>query len=302
METQTTNQKNGTGKTVYAIVTEKIIEQLNKGIIPWRQPWTDTGAPCNLISKKPYRGINTILLSSLGYAQNYFLSYKQLEKIGGKAKKDEKPHIVVYWNFTEKKQDGENEAPGEKKAILRYYSVLNVSQCEGIPENLIPQQQARTVQPIPACENVLIHMPNCPKVKYKEQKAYYNLMQDFINMPKENTFESEESYYSTLFHELVHSTGHYSRLNRMCLAQMAEFGGEAYSLEELVAEIGTCYLQSFTGITGQFEQSMAYIQGWLTKLKNDSHFIVTASSMAQKAIDYILNVPEYKDEAQPEEE
>lgn len=301
METATKNQKNGTGKSVYAIVTERIIEQLNKGVVPWRQPWTDAGLPCNLISKKPYRGINLMLLGSLGYAQNYFLSYKQLEKIGGKAKKDEKPHIVVYWNFPEKKQDDDMEGAGEKKAILRYYSVLNVAQCENIPADLIPQNSIREVQPITACENVMIHMPNCPKVKYKEQKAYYNPLLDFINMPKENTFESMESYYSTLFHELVHSTGHHSRLNRICLAQMAEFGSEQYSLEELVAEIGTCYLQSFTGITQQFEQSMAYIQGWLKKLKNDSHFVVTASSMAQKAIDYIHNVQESKEEIQPEE-
>ena len=114
-------------------------------------------------------------------------------------------------------------------------------------------------------------------------------MHDYVNMPKQKSFETDAAYYSTLFHELIHATGHNKRLNRKDLIQMAEFGSEPYSHEELVAEIGACYLQSLTGIEERFEQSTAYIQGWLNALKNDRKFIFSASNAAQKAVDYILN-------------
>jgi antirestriction protein ArdC len=140
-------------------------------------------------------------------------------------------------------------------------------------------------------------MHNQPIIQHKEQRAWYNPVSDIVNMPKMKTFESSESYYVTLFHELVHSTGHISRLNRKDLLQMSELGSVAYSHEELVAEIGTCYLQSVANITTEFEQSVAYIQGWLQQLKNDRHFIFSASTQAQKAVDYILNVhPEVKED------
>jgi antirestriction protein ArdC len=303
METQTaTNSKNGTHKDVYAIINERIIEHLNTGTVPWLQPWSEGGLPQNIISKKCYRGINMMLLAMEGYEHNLFITFKQLKAIGGKAKKDEKGHMVVYWNFGEKpaeKEDQDENAETRKAPVLRYYTVLNISQCEDIPEKYLPQ--SREAKEIPSCESIVTGMPECPPIKHKEQRAFYNPLLDFINMPKKASFKSDESYYATLFHELVHSTGHHTRLKRPGLIQMSEFGDEAYSQEELVAEMGTCYLQSLTGITGEFRQSTAYIQGWLGKLKNDRRFIFSASSMAQKAVDYILNV-KGSEEEKPEEE
>ncbi|MEI6316375.1 MAG: zincin-like metallopeptidase domain-containing protein [bacterium] len=293
MENQTGNAR----KDVYAIINQKIIEQLEKGTVPWLIPWSDGGLPKNLMSGKSYRGINIMLLGSAGYPDNSFLTFKQLNEIGGKVKKGEKGHMVVFWDVVKNNQnsiqDVENSS-SQKKAILRYYIVFNVSQCENIPERFLSTKD-REVKEIPSCESVVQNMPQCPVIKHKEQRAYYHPKEDFVNIPKKKSFKSDASYYSTLFHELVHSTGHESRLNRQSLVNNARFGDETYSLEELVAEIGTCYLQSFTGITKEFEQSGAYIQGWLQRLKNDKRFIFTASHQSQKATDFILNVKQNED-------
>jgi len=296
-------------RDVYAIITERIIEQLEKGTVPWKQPWAEAGLPQNLISKRPYRGINVWLLALLGYEKNYFLTWKQLKSLGGSVKKDEHPHIVVYWNYTEEEKK-ENDENGSSKLngktrtpYLRYYKVYNVSQCENIPDNLITPVK-REAYPIPACEKIAEDMPQRPSIRHKEDRAYYHPLSDFINMPKKESFKSDESYYATLFHELVHSTGHHSRLNRSTLIQMAEFGSEPYSHEELVAEMGASFLESLTGIfQSEFERNASYIQGWLLRLKNDKRIILSASAQAQRATDFILNVKfEEKETAEEKDE
>ncbi len=301
MEAQTTTPpKNAVQKDVYAIINEKIIEQLNKGTIPWRKPWNDGGLPQNLITKNYYHGINLILLLMEGFEHNQFISFNQLHTIGGKVKKGEKGHLVVYWNMVDKRKDEAKQTventEEKKKSVLRYYYVFNIAQCENIPDKYLPP--VREAKELPSCEEIVNTMPKCPPIKHKEQSAYYNPKDDFVNMPKKRSFKTDASYYSTLFHELVHSTGHESRLNRKTLAQMAEFGSEIYSQEELVAEMGTCYLQSFAGITSEFQHSAAYIHGWLSKLKNDKLFIFQAASAAQKAVNFILNL---RDAEQQEE-
>ncbi|MBN9483120.1 MAG: hypothetical protein BGO70_01130 [Bacteroidetes bacterium 43-93] len=305
METSTKTPDNiVTHKDVYTIINEKIIEQLEKGTAPWRNPWHTAGLPKNLITDRQYRGINLILLASMGYEQNYFLTYKQLTELGGSVKKDEKGHMVAFWNFPDREAENtdaiEEVQEPRKRATLRYYTVFNIAQCENIPADKLPVLQEREFNPISACERIVAGMPQCPVIKHKEASAYYNPLQDYVNMPRQKSFESEEAYYSTLFHELVHSTGHHSRLARKDLIEMAEFGSDAYSHEEFVAEIGTCYFQSFTGIESRFEQSAAYIKGWLWKLKNDKRFIFSASAQAQKAADYILNVQSDAEESKEE--
>ena len=288
---------------VYGIITNKVVEQLNNGTVPWRKPWTDAGLPKNIISGRHYRGMNLMLLATEGYEHNLFLSFKQVHDIGGKVKKGEKGHMVVYWNNGEKKQDGAEqpeEGSEKKKAVLRYYYVFNIAQCENIPEKYLPtEREAKELVP---CEAIVKGMPTCPVIKHKEQRAYYDPLEDYVNMPKKKSFKTDASYYATLFHELVHSTGHPLRLDRKGFVQMSERDGEAYSQEELVAEMGTCYLQSYAGITEEFEQSAAYIQGWLGVLKNDKRFLFQAAKAAQKAVDYILNDVDTKDETKPEDE
>lgn len=278
-------------RDVYSIVTDRIIEKLEQGTVPWRQPWQDAGLPQNLITKRAYRGINVMLLASLGYEKNLFLTFNQLKALGGSIKQNEKANLVVFWKWLKNTDEVQaDNAEVKKIPYLRYYNVFNVSQCEGIPSSLVPEVRI-TTSPIAECEKVVNEMPVRPVVQHKEPRAYYSPQRDVVNMPSAYLFESDESYYATLFHELIHSTGHPSRCNRKDFERTKEFGSDLYSFEELVAEIGSCYLQSFTGIASkQFDCSIGYLKGWLKKLKDDKRFIVRASALAQKATDFILNV------------
>lgn len=281
-------EQTNTKRDVYAIVTDKIIEMLDKGKIPWRQPWTKSGEPSNLISGKPYRGVNIMLLASLGYAQNYFLSEKQAIELGATIKEDEKPHLVVFWNWQDKEaKEGEEK---KKMPLLRYYMVYNVSQCIGIPIERIPEI-IRSVDSIELADKIIEDMPNPPEISHEYSSAFYDPTEDLINIPNINSFDDKESYYSVLFHELVHSTGHGMRLARKGITEKILFGSEQYSQEEIIAELGACYLKNHSGIeTEPTKNNAAYIQNWLKVLKNDRKFIVYASSFAQKAVDHILNV------------
>ena len=274
---------------VYAIVTNRIIELLEKGVIPWQQPWTDGGVPKNLISGKNYRGINVWLLNSLDYSQNSFLTYKQAKVLGASVNKGEKANPVVFWKWIER----ENKETKEKERIplLRYYNVFNVDQCSGIPKEKFPPVIEKQNNPIETCEKIIAEMPKRPEIRHGEQQAYYNKVNDYVNMPKTETFKNSEGYYGTLFHELVHSTGHNERLNRKELINSKGMRTEDYAVEELTAEMGASYLKSYAGIPiEQLENNASYIKSWLERLKNDKRFIVHASAQAQKATDFILNI------------
>src|ERR1043165_1346982 len=290
------NNTSSTKVDVYQIVTDRIIELLEQGTVPWQKPWTEAGVPANLLSKRPYRGINLWLLLSLNYERNLFLTWDQLKKIGGSVKKEEKGQVVIFWKNV-KKQPEELDEKGQPKtiAVLRYYKVFNVAKCREIPSELFPEstQPNENFNPIQECESIVHNMPGCPSIQYKAERAYYDIENDLINMPKKKSFKQNKAYYSTLFHELVHSTGHEKRLNRPSVTEMAEFGSEPYSIEELVAELGAAYLCSFTGIlTAQIKESASYIKGWLSKLKDDKRFIIRASGYSQRAVDHILNINE----------
>ncbi len=274
---------------VFSIVNNRIIEQLEKGTVPWRQPWSEAGPPRNLISGRPYRGLNVLLLASLGYPYNLFLTLKQINELGGRVRQGEHACPVVFWS----QKEGEADEKGEKeiKRILRYYSVFNLDQCINIPENKIPDIRWNDEQPIETCEQVVNNMPQKPKIQTKVQGAFYNPTLDIINMPKRTSFVSSESYYTTLFHELVHSTGHEKRLAREAVMKVEKYGSEPYSEEELVAQIGACFLSAHTSCSMKhFENDAAYIAGWLKKLNDDKRFILFASAKAQRAVDYILKV------------
>jgi antirestriction protein ArdC len=276
---------------VYQIVTNSIIEQLEHNVIPWQKPWTEAGYPQNLLTKAPYRGINNWLLGSLGYAQNYFLTWKQIKAVGGSVIKGEKGHIIVFWKKLDQNQPRSDESP---KVVLRYYKVFNIAQCDHLPEVFNTPCTPHTISTFGGCEEIIERMPNAPVIKHSKNQAYYNSDKDYINIPPEGLFTSLSSYYSTLFHELVHSTGHASRLNRKEIVEKDTFGSNQYSIEELTAQIGASYLNSIAGIgEREFQNDVAYIKGWIEVLKNDKRFIVYASGQAQKATDYILNVQPY---------
>ena len=275
---------------VYEIVTEQIINKLEQGTVPWHQPWIGGQEPMNLISKKPYRGINSFLLACAGYVSPYWVSYKQAQDLGGNVKKGEKSTLVVFWKPINVKTNDE-EITEKTIPFLRYYRVFNIEQCENIDIKKIPISDARqNFQPLEQCEIVINGMPNKPTIQYREQQAYYHPNNDFVNMPRQDTFKNDETYYSTLFHELTHATGHKSRLDRHQKNKCSHhFGSQDYSKEELVAEMGAAFLCGHCQIENKtIDNSAAYIGSWLKRLKDDVKLVVLAAAQAQKAADYIL--------------
>lgn len=285
---------------VYQLVTDQIIALLGQGIIPWQKPWNDAGIPMNLLSKRQYRGINLWLLLTLSYERNFFLTWDQIKGCGASVLAGEKGHIVVFWKPLQKKAENNNEK--EKHVpMLRYYKVFNIAQCRDIPEHLIPKidESITEFTPKQECESIIQTMNDAPVIMHKEQKAYYDIVSDLINMPKQKSFKTIDSYYSTLFHELVHSTGAEKRLGRKTLKDMAPFGSESYALEELIAEMGSAFLCSFAGmLPTEIKNTVAYIDGWLEVFKKDKRFLIAAAGQAQKAVDLVLN---RKDEVSKEE-
>ena len=277
---------------VYEIITEKIIDKLKQGEIPWHKPWTG-GYPKNLISKKEYKWINVFLLGCQRHSSPYWVSYKQAQELGGNVKKGEKSTIIVFWKQIKIKEKNENDEDTIEKTIpmLRYYRVFNIDQCENILPEKIPTTDINPdFQPITECEKTVTDMQNRPDIYCREQRAYYHPSDDFVNMPKPETFENEEFYYSVLFHELGHSTGHEKRLNRKKFAEGC-FGSENYSKEELVAEMGAAFLCGNNRIENKtLDNSSAYIAGWLKRLRNDKKLLIIAAAQAEKAANFILNV------------
>ena len=280
-------------KNVYEIVTEQIIRQLEQGVAPWHKPWR-TEAPCNLVSGKPYRGINVFLLASQGYESRYWLSFNQAMKLGGHVKKGEHSSIVTFWNIGEEKiVRGANGIERKSRPfLLKFYRIFNVCQTEGIAEKLGLGKSSNRVPSIEQCEAVVSGMPNAPRTA-QSGRACYRPSTDTIGMPARGLFNSPEEYYSTLFHELTHSTGHPSRVGREGIEQLNTFRSESYSKEELVAEMGAAMLCGLTGLAPQtLQNSAAYLQSWLRVLKSDMRMVVTAASAAQKAVDYIAGKPQ----------
>jgi len=280
MEATTTQDETKTRKDVFGVISEKITGQLMQGNVPWQKPWSQQ--PTNLITKKPYRGINVILLGMEEYEHNFFLSFDQVHGIGGKVKKGSKGHPVMYWR---KANDGTD---GQKNGSYDYYTVFNIAQCENIPESYLSVVSETPAHPSP--EYIIASMPNCPKIQHKELRAYYEVVDDIVHMPKKGNIKKTTEYYAMLFRQLVHSTGHDSRLGRAGLVEMHELSNDAtFSKEDLVADIGVCFLMSITGLPIKFQNGPGYVPGWLGKFKGNKRLISIAAGEAQKAVDYILN-------------
>jgi antirestriction protein ArdC len=274
--------------TVPEIITESILKQMEQGVAPWRKPWS-TSIPRNLISKKPYRGLNVFLLATQGYGSPYWITFNQAKQLGAHVRQGEKSTLVSFWKCKEyaKKNRQTGETEDKTSALLRYYRVFNIEQCEGL--RALHGDDRKPVNPIAECESVVNQMPNAPRIE-QDSRAFYRPSADIVGMPSRNCFESPEAYYSTLFHELTHSTGHTSRLNRFEENSTDhQFGSESYSKEELIAEMGAAMLAGMAGISqATLSNSASYLQSWINRLKSDSRLIISAASQSQKAVDYIL--------------
>jgi antirestriction protein ArdC len=272
---------------VYQIVTDRIVRLLESGTVPWHRPWKGGNQwPQNFVSRKVYRGINLFLLNAASYASPFWLTFRQIENLGGRVRKGEQSFPVVFWKMF--KEEGENEA--KRIPFLRYHRVFNTAQCEGINIPTSPTMSvSQTFQPIEKCEQVVAAMPKRPQINHDGIRACYSPSLDVVSMPETRLFETSEGYYSTLFHELTHATGHATRLSRKEITAPIRFGSDPYSREELVAEMGAAFLCGHCEIENKtINLSASYIQSWLGKLKEDRKLVVHAAAQAQKASDFIL--------------
>lgn len=282
---------------VYEVVTERILADMEKGgIAPWNKPWrTGEGeGPTNLVSHKEYRGVNRFLLGVQGYERPYFVTYNQAQALGGQVSRGAKGSPVIFWKtgIRETENPDTHEIETDKSFLLRYYTVFNVSQCEGL-EGKLPALPTTEVEPVPMierCEAMVAAWANKPTLSHWGDRAMYQPGRDKVTMPERNKFENPEYYYSTLFHELSHATGHESRLNRKGITDIAPFGSACYSREELVAEMGAAFLSGEMAIDNAAValNTVSYLEGWRKVLRADSKAIVMAAAQAQKAADMIL--------------
>jgi len=279
---------------LYQTVTDQILTMLESGVVPWRSPIlgrSSAGYPRNLNSGKQYRGVNVFMLAfaayAKGYGSSYWLTFNQAKERGGNVRKGEKSSMVVFWKQyeTTDKQTGDPT----KIPVLRYYNLFNVEQVEGIEIPDAVKFEPIAFNPIDTAEKIAAGYAGGPAVDHDGgQKAFYRPATDSVHMPQRTRFASVEEYYSTLFHELSHSTGHSSRLDRKLDTAPKPFGSPDYGKEELVAEMSAAFLSSHAGIQpAVIENQAAYLAGWCKQLKEDKKLVISAAGQAQRAADWI---------------
>jgi antirestriction protein ArdC len=279
-------------RDIYEAITGRFIEQLKRGTVPWQKPWF---AVQNIISRKPYRGINALLLGSTDYQSPFWISFRQALDLGGHVKKGEKSTPVVYYKILEKRDEAGKMALRDdgrpvRIPFLRWANVFNLDQTEGIQAPAITANQG-TSPPHERAASIVENARLCP-IHHAGFAACYSAKDDVIRIPAPSSFHSQEDYYHTLYHEMTHASGLGSRLSREGVTERARFGSERYSKEELVAELGAAFLSNEAGILDsvRFENSAAYLASWTQKLENDPRMIVSAASQAQKASDFIMGI------------
>ena len=293
---------NANENKVYDIITSRIIEQLEKeNSMEWLKTWSNALSK-NLITKKSYRGVNIFLLSLLGqrFKSPYYLTFNQVTALKGQVIKGSKSIPIIYYmlkEYTTKDQKGEEVKRGYP--ILRYYNVFNIEQTTGINPDKIPTTAILNFNPIDKAEEIINGYADKPTIRYGNTGAFYSPSEDYIGMPHKESFTGVEEYYSTLFHELIHSTGHESRLKRPLLANHHR---KEYSKEEIIAELGNAFLCGLTGIENKtIDNSTAYIKFWLTQLKEDNKFIFNVCAESQKAVSHITGKSNDQEEATTEQ-
>lgn len=287
---------------IYQQVTDRIIEQLEQGVVPWKSPYfSKVGFPRNFASGRAYQGINVFLLGSLRFTSPYFLTFLQAKELGGHVRKGEHGSLVVkYGTYTKEDEQAAAGADAETRRFLKAYTVFHASQIEGIefpaPANL---PELSITEKTALAREIVSGMPKAPEIREGSAVPCYRPATDSVHMPERRFFDSEEAYYSTLFHELSHSTGHADRLARKSLLEnkgidaAGDTARKTYAEEELVAEMSASFLNAHAGIMeSELSNSAAYLQSWIDALKSKDAkgWIIRAASQAQKAANYILDI------------
>ncbi|MBS1714917.1 MAG: DUF1738 domain-containing protein [Armatimonadetes bacterium] len=278
---------------VYEQVTAQITNALLRGVVPWRKPWAGGDAmPTNARSKKQYRGVNVFLLALSPFTDHRWVTFQQAQELGGNVKRGERSCPVVFWKPWH--VEGVDQEAGEvvkwNVPLLKQYHVFNVEQCEKLD---IPplMRHGRLNKRIERAEQLFRSVPDPPRFQEQGTSAWYRPTEDLVQVPPIASFESADSYYATVFHELGHATGHERRLNRASVTGEIQFGSACYSREELTAELCSAFLCAAIGLDNSLiENSASYVQSWLSALRSDKRAIVFAAARAQKAADYLLGV------------
>lgn len=286
---------------VYQIVTDRIVSQLEQGVIPWRMPWSGgfNGA-VSYTTGRPYSFLNQMLLGESGE----YLTFNQVKTLGGNVKKGAKSRLVVFYKplvlkskDTDASQDGKTDEHQRIIQMLRYYHVFHIKDTEGI-ESKLKQQDERHHDPIAEADSAADEYVsrNAPLrlIITSSNKAFYSPSDDSVTVPELDQYDVKEEFYSTLFHELTHSTMTKERCDRKQPEGFSFFGSHEYSKEELVAEMGAAMSLKRLGIDCDkaFTNSVGYIQSWLKKLRNDKKFVVWAAGKAEQAVKYMFNYKE----------
>jgi antirestriction protein ArdC len=290
-------------KDTYQEVTDAVIDQLEKGNIVWKCSWNETGFPTNVTTGVSYRGWNVFWLNFhtmiKGYPTPRYITFKQAQHLGGMVRKGEKGVKIAYWATLNIKQAETADtgltdlAESKSRMVPKIYTVFNIAQVDGITFPAAGMITRSVTEKIAACELIIEQMPNRPEINLHGQYPVYYSQRDTVAVPDIVQFDSSGEYYCALFHELAHSTGHQSRLNRKEIMESNRYGSESYSREELTAEMTAAFLCAIAGIEQQtLENSTAYLQGWLKALKDDKTLLLKAAGQAQKAADYMLQAQE----------
>jgi len=295
---------------IYSTITERVLKQMEQGVIPWHKTW-HAGLPKNTVSGKEYRGVNILVLGLADHASRYWLTYRQALQLGGHVRKGERSTPVIYWKWRTPEEIAKRAAATGNEEIAPCVpfvsAVFNLDQTEGVPPPA-DDIQHRPEDRLKAADQMLDVMPDKPEIVHAvTANPVYSPGLDRVTLPHLSQFESADDYYSVLFHELVHSSGHPRRLNRF--AETEGDQAEKYSFEELVAEFGAAFLCGFAGIENgkTHAQQASYIEAWARVFRQDSRILVRAASAAQRAADYIRgktaaeNVSITASEAQAEE-
>jgi antirestriction protein ArdC len=280
-------------RDVYARVTDQIVTAIENGVGNWRMPWHTNGkyafSPINVVSKKPYRGINTVCLwaaaQAKGYERGEWATYAQWQERGAQVRKGEKATTVVFWKFahdsSESQEDGEHASGGSHLLFTRGYSVFNAAQVDGYT----PKADAMPDGPSRIEAADAFYTSIGADLRHGGNQAFYAPVSDHIQMPPFAAFREAVSYYSTLAHEHTHWTATAGRCNRELGKR---FGDNAYAAEELIAELGAAFTCAHLGLSTEPREDHAqYIQSWLRVLKADKRAIFTAASKAQQACDWL---------------
>jgi antirestriction protein ArdC len=267
----------------YQIITDRMVKALESGTVPWRKPWNaSTSGPRNIEGRR-YNGVNVFMTLMQGYDSPYWLTRTQVNKRGGTIRKGESYTPVVFWKINRIK----DKVTGDVKTVplLIWYKVWNLEQVDGINPPAEPEKI--DFDPIEAAEKIIANATT-PVLRHDADSAYYVPATDEIHLPEREAFHAEAEYYSTAFHEMIHSTGHKDRLDRHSRPGMT-FGSHAYGREELVAEMGAAFLAGEAGILPEtFDNSASYIASWIKLFQGDPRAIVVAAGAAQKAADHVL--------------